>query len=338
MAGSVGSLPWSVGVASVIVMLGCRDAAPSEHFVDPLAAKPRQSATRTFRSDQWDTVLTIGGNAHDTTLLRPRLIAMGRGKVVAFDYGDRAVKAFDRGGRMLWRLGRRGSGPGEFQGAFDLDVAEDGSVWVLDPDQNRLTVITDEGALDTVLHPSTELISAVAPLTPGAVVLTRQINPFWLRLDREGRRLATGRFPASSLEGIPHFARHPLAASSSRGEWVVVFPYGNLLLVYRGDQLRCMERLIDARGFPSMPVDSLPFTLAALAVWDSVAVVLADGGGPDRLRILDTYSLQTCAYRETFRLPRRFSALAVDGDTFVLEYEDPSPALLGIRPAPESGR
>jgi hypothetical protein len=129
-----------------------------------------------------------------------------------------------------------------------------------------------------------------------------------------------------------------LAASSSRGEWAVVFPYGNLLLVYSDDQLRCKERLINGKGFPAIQIDSLPFTLAALAVWDSMAVVLADGGGPERLRTLDTYSLQTCAYRGSFLLPRRFSALAVDGDTFVLEYEDPSPTLLGIRPDREPGR
>ena len=338
MARPVGIHNCLVGVASGLLGVACRDVAPPQEFVDPLVGKPRLSETRTFRSEHWDTVLVVGGKASDTTLLRPRLIATGRGKVVAFDYGDRAVKAFDLGGHMLWRFGRRGSGPGEFQGAFDLDVAEDGSVWVLDPDQNRLTVITAEGTLDTVLYPSTELISAVALMPPGAMVLTRKIDPFWLRIDQEGRLLAQGRTPAPSLERIPPFARHPLAASAPRGEWVVVFPYGNLLLVYERDRLKCMERLIDARDFPASPIDSLPFTLAALAVWDSTAVVLADGGGHDRLRVLDTYSLRTCAYRGSLLLPRRFSALAIDGNTFVLEYEEPSPTLLGIRPKSEPGR
>lgn len=328
------SQPLGLLGASVCLLalgVGCqRQERAPRGFVDALPGQPAGRGERTFRKAKWVQVLSIGHHPGDTTLLRPRLITARNGVIAVFDYGDRRVKVLSRSGGITWSFGQKGSGPGEFQGAYDLESAEDGTLWVLDPDLNRLTLIAPPGRLDTILHPTTSMIRSVAPGSREAIVLTRELDPFWIRIRRDGSTVAEGRFPIHSMDAIPAYTRQPMAAGDPAG-WAAVFPYGDLLLAYDHDSLTCTGRLMKSHGFPTAAQRNVPFTVAAIAILDSVVVVLVDGGGDDRLELLDLYSRKSCRYLESVRLPRKFSALAIDEALFVFQYEDPTPRILGLR-------
>lgn len=272
-----------------------------------------------------------GGALEDTTLLRPRLIAARSGWVYVYDYGDQQVKALDERGRLRWRFGRGGQGPGEFANPFDLEVGRDGRVWVLDAGTARITVLTPGGSFAHEFRLD-RVIRSLVPRTQDAVVLTSSLDPFWFLIDFESKILATGQPPVAVLEQAPPFARQALTARASRGgTWAVAFPYGDLLLVYDDLELRCWGWLVEGRGFPAAPGPNLPIWTAGVAASDTSVFVLARGETPDQLRLVDVYSASDCRYQTTLKLPSRMSAIAHADGVLYFEYEDPAPSVVGLR-------
>lgn len=290
------------------------------------------TAERSYEPVRWDTTFLIGGRAEDTLLQLPRLVAASRDRIAVFDYGDASVKSFDARGNLVWRFGRAGAGPGEFSGAFDISVDRNGRTWLLDPELNRLTVLTPVGKLDRVIHPRSDLIASLVVGTRDVIVLTGRADRFWLRIDPEGRILGEGPQPLDFVRTAPRFARQPIGAGASDSTWAAAFPYGDRFLVYDGGQVRCIGRTIEGGAFPTRPAPDLPFWLAGISIADGELVVLAQGLSEDRLRVLDLYSLKDCTYLRSVRLPRAVSAFAyLDDSTYVFEFDDPAPTLLGLR-------
>ncbi len=58
----------------------------------------------------------------------------------------REIRLFDRDGRPVETIGRRGSGPGEFERPVAIDRAPDGRMWVMDPQNGRVSVFDTTGA------------------------------------------------------------------------------------------------------------------------------------------------------------------------------------------------
>jgi len=95
------------------------------------------------------------------------------GSIYALDGSTNALHAFDAGGRHRWSVGRRGRGPGEFESPVGLAWAPDGRLWVIDPGNQRATVIGQDGRIvGTRVLPSSFVLS-----------------PWPGRFDREGRLL-----------------------------------------------------------------------------------------------------------------------------------------------------
>ena len=89
-----------------------------------------------------------------------------RGWFYVHEYGDQRIAVFDSTGRYSHSIGRKGSGPGEFQETFHIVDLSDGIVTVSDPSQNRITRFTTNGDLidvTTVTSPSV-FFSHVYPL------------------------------------------------------------------------------------------------------------------------------------------------------------------------------
>lgn len=61
------------------------------------------------------------------------------------DYKDQHIRRYDTNGKPLATVGRKGSGPGEMRDANGLVIARDGSVWLNDPANARLTVFDAQG-------------------------------------------------------------------------------------------------------------------------------------------------------------------------------------------------
>jgi len=67
------------------------------------------------------------------------------GGLYAFDRQVPALRQYDSAGRYVRTLGRRGSGPGEYQSVSGVVVAEDGRVWTHDAGLHRVTIYGQDG-------------------------------------------------------------------------------------------------------------------------------------------------------------------------------------------------
>jgi len=68
------------------------------------------------------------------------------GRFYVFESQAQELRVFDPSGAHLRTIGRQGGGPGEFRMAIGMDWAPDGTLWVLDPSNNRFSVIDTSGA------------------------------------------------------------------------------------------------------------------------------------------------------------------------------------------------
>jgi hypothetical protein len=163
------------------------------------------------------------------------------------------------------------------------------------------------------------------------IIISSLSSSFLTALDHSGRPTGKRALPISALKELPDFARSVVAASNGGNVWAIAFPYGNVLLVYEGLELRCSGKLVTGVEFPTGPVQTPTFSVSAIALRDTTVVVLANGGGEFRLRHVDSYSLSDCHYIESWELPRKMSAMAVNDDTFVFEFEDSTPVIIGLK-------
>lgn len=320
-------------LAALLIVLGCSGAADrGEAWLDPLSGI--QAPTRVVVSSAWDTLFVIGGSAEDTLLLMPRTLAASRGLIVAYDYGDDRIKAFDDNGRLIWVSGGTGSGPGEFRGNFGLQIDTRGTVWAADPELARLTALDDTGGVAELVPLTVQRLAGLALVEdrPFAVLSGPDVTLLGLGSDGAPSIQVP---PLPVLRELPDFARSVVVASNGGGVWAMAYPYGNLLVVYDGMDVRCTGKLISGQSFPLQPIREPVFSVSAIALQDSLVVVLANGGGDDRNRHIDRYALEDCRYRDSFELPSRFAALAYDGTAFVLEQHDPAPAILRLRTVPQ---
>jgi hypothetical protein len=85
----------------------------------------------------------VGRNAQLGTIIDATVASDGRVYVV--DYSNTRVVAFSPEGRLLWRFGRRGRGPGEFEMPYRVAAHPDGTVFVLDIGAGAVTAVSPDG-------------------------------------------------------------------------------------------------------------------------------------------------------------------------------------------------
>lgn len=69
------------------------------------------------------------------------------GHIVIADAYDNAIRIFDDSGKLLRSVGRKGGGPGEFQGLFWLGQCGRDTLYAWDRMQQRMTVLSETGAV-----------------------------------------------------------------------------------------------------------------------------------------------------------------------------------------------
>lgn len=67
------------------------------------------------------------------------------GSFFIFDANDRQLRHYDRNGRFLRAIGKRGGGPGEYQYVAGMDVTRDGLLVIKDPENSRVTYFDRDG-------------------------------------------------------------------------------------------------------------------------------------------------------------------------------------------------
>ena len=105
---------------------------------------PAQPALPTWRATEVWRVDGTEGGGEPFSDLRDFRVAKDGG-VWALDFKDQVIRRFDANGKPLKSTARKGSGPGELGNANGLVMAADGSVWVNDPRNSRLTVFGADG-------------------------------------------------------------------------------------------------------------------------------------------------------------------------------------------------
>ena len=68
-----------------------------------------------------------------------------RNRLWVLDFGVQEIRVFDSTGQFVRRVGRRGNGPGEFVYADGILPGIDGTIWVQDPQNQRLTGFNQDG-------------------------------------------------------------------------------------------------------------------------------------------------------------------------------------------------
>jgi hypothetical protein len=124
-------------------------------------------------------VLLVGDNAEvDSSLFGSIADArlMPNGVLAVADGGEFAVLLFDAAGKRIAKLGRRGRGPGEFNGRISLAQYGEDAVAVWDPTQTRWTVVKHGSSELTVLR---EGGGDAAWMHAGVLVLGEGHVPDW---------------------------------------------------------------------------------------------------------------------------------------------------------------
>lgn len=66
------------------------------------------------------------------------------GRIYVFDHDDNQIRQYDLRGRFLGRVGRKGSGPGEYQFADGLAIVQDSLLMVCDRSNMRVSLFTPD--------------------------------------------------------------------------------------------------------------------------------------------------------------------------------------------------
>ena len=90
--------------------------------------------------------ITLGPETgpEETILFSPRKIRVDAlGNAYVLDAEDIRIKIYDVDGNWIRNVGHRGQGPGEYMAISDFDVTKDGTIYILDTPQRRITVYTN---------------------------------------------------------------------------------------------------------------------------------------------------------------------------------------------------
>ena len=289
-----------------------------------------------------------------------------RGGFITADWGDFSVREVSVSGNLLWRAGRRGLGPGEFQSILDLEVDRDGQVRILDPRNRRITLLDGTGSLiETFPLPRDRVPAALLPRSfdPGHQTVmwhTNKRDTLWSSFSTTGR---LNRY-ASMPTDISALFDHPLegegwAANGPNGDVVVYFRWSSKMILLDHDGgvrsvvegieqvpfpgTTYIERTIPDRGsIRGFKIDPQAIRAAkSVAVGPARFFVLFVGTSANAARVVDTYALSDGVYLGSYVLPHRAEAIAwlADGRLAVLENNFiPTVRLLELPAGPHEPR
>ncbi len=93
-------------------------------------------------------VLSIGVKEGDENLIFNEPVDVGvdkEGNIYVLDKGNCTIKKFDKNGKFLQVIGRKGQGPGELLDSMDIEVDSKGSIWLCDIGNARISNFSKAG-------------------------------------------------------------------------------------------------------------------------------------------------------------------------------------------------
>ncbi|HUF28216.1 MAG TPA: 6-bladed beta-propeller [Gemmatimonadaceae bacterium] len=109
---------------------------------------------------------------------------MHRERLLVIDGGSRELRFFDRSGKHLRSVGRRGGGPGEFEQPNWIGLHAGDSIAVYDGRLRRFTILDAAGTLRRVFTPGFRATGIVGRLADGSYI----VNPIAVTVPRPDQR------------------------------------------------------------------------------------------------------------------------------------------------------
>lgn len=315
---------------------------------DPRSTRP---GPRQIVEMEWESVLKVGGSESDTTLYYPTLPQADSAGAYVYDVAEYRVVRLSKTGTVEWTYGRKGQGPDEFRNVRDLELDSSGRLWVLDPQNARITVLDGRGHVQARI-PLRDLpySEQVVPLSSGeAILVAAETEQPLLHVDAAGNVRAAPEFPWPALRNLHPLASQLTAATDPWSEYsAVAFRAGNGFFVLRaGVPLPYYGIFVEHTEFPAVEeavsgntrtsrLSRPVFSAWSIALRDGRLFVLFSGRTEHRNAVLDMYEAETGDYVRSVILPRRLSAISVAGGLLYGTYEDPYPGLEAWRPADPS--
>lgn len=230
-------------VALLTLLAACAESVPRT------ADMPRWSATMLWRVDGTEATAAPIEDLRD-------FVVDGNEVVWALDFGAQHVRRFDANGAPIPTIARKGSGPGELTGANGLLVVPDGTVWVHDPRQSRITVFDTSGQYRQqhvlpigdftlrwnawVHRPSGLVVDPFADRQTSAEVHRWR----WRRIALDGTLRDTLLIPSCRAASMPEFVYYSgVSADGSGSVWQYYpFTFGGGSAPDGGDALWCATR------------------------------------------------------------------------------------------------
>jgi hypothetical protein len=145
------------------------------------------------------------------------IVVDSHGNFYILDTGNHRVQKFGHDGRYLGSFGRQGQGPGDFAYPDSIDIDGEDLLWVADPNNQRIQVLTPEGAVSRTIGFVKERVGKIRRAKSGLVMAggggaffagaemeekEKQLPRLFRKLDLDGK--ITGEY------GEPSDFKHPL--------------------------------------------------------------------------------------------------------------------------------
>lgn len=212
-----------------------------------------------------------------------------RGHLIVLDAGNHQIHEFDRAGRHVRTLGRKGGGPGEMEFPFWLSLGPDGIMGVYDFSRSGVIRFAADGSPLETLRP---LRRPRAGATLAGEGLLATLGDYTMGVDYETLRLmymaASDSVVLASLrvEGMKpaDFGCVTISGMAPLLQPDLVFTVsGDRVLVTDGPEYVIREQGLDGRVYSVISRDLPPVRttpeLAALEVGDSMRISFGSGGG-----------------------------------------------------------
>lgn len=327
-------------------------ACDEEGQTDPveLWSEDDDVAERIFLPVDMDSLWSLGGTENDTLLLNPYWASAGPEGVTLWDGGRNAVVRISAEGEVLWTVGRRGGGPGEFQTVRGVAQMSNGGAALVDNVNERLTILDRDGQLAAETNLSGMAPESVGSLYDGGlVVLTRLAEPAFLVSDENGVVVDSVDFPSREYRDLPMMARQGRVVGAGAG-WVFGFTTGNGWWRMGGDraaqgfpyaehadfpgtETSVSEETIDGRRVTTRRTRTTVRVTTAMnfGVRGDTLFVHYYGHTDSRGYLLDLFGLADGSYLGSVLLPHWARSVAVGPEAIYLLAADPFPVLTAFR-------
>lgn len=95
-------------------------------------------------SQSMEHVLDLRGSGPDQLVLPSDVVTL-KGKVFVVDGGNHRVQVFNENGKFAYSIGRRGTGPGEFDSPVGISKDDNGNIVVADTGNHRIQILSSTG-------------------------------------------------------------------------------------------------------------------------------------------------------------------------------------------------